>query len=78
MPQVCLDKFRETLEICDLQDLGFIGDKYTWRNHNHLVQHYVKERLDRAAASPNWAAKFPHVKVINSDPRHSDHRPVIV
>lgn len=25
-PQSCMDQFREALEICELQDLGFYGD----------------------------------------------------
>lgn len=39
---------------------------------------YVRERLDRALANMDWRAKFPLVQVRNGDPRHSDHRPVII
>jgi hypothetical protein len=63
---------------CDLQDLGFEGDVFTWRNNNHEVQGYVRERLDRALANSVWREKFYTVHVINGDPRHSDHRPIII
>ena len=71
-------KFREALEDCDLHDLGFVGDAFTWRNHHRNVASYTRERLDRAVANSAWRARFPLVWVINGDPRHSDHRPIIV
>jgi hypothetical protein len=45
-PQSCMDLFKETLEVTNLQDLGFLGDIFTWRNHNHRVEGYIRERLD--------------------------------
>ena len=76
--QACMDRFREALEDCGLADLGFEGDPFTWRNNNHCRENYVKERLDRAVSCGDWTARFPLYKVINGEPRHSDHRPVIV
>jgi exonuclease III len=76
--QACMEKFRMTLEFCELEDLGFMGDPYTWRNHSHRADTYIKERLDRSIANLEWRTHFPAYKAINGDPRHSDHRPVIV
>jgi hypothetical protein len=76
--QVCMDRFKEALEDCDLNDLGFEGDPFTWRNNSHTSQHYICERLDRAVARGEWISKFPLYRVINGEPRHLDHRPVIV
>lgn len=76
--QTCMDKFREALEVCGLSDLGFSRDMFTWRNNSHTSDRYIHERLDRAVADEAWCARFPHFSVRNGDPRHSDHRPVIV
>ena len=73
-----MGNFRAALYDCGLQDLGCIGDKYNWRNHSHVAANYIKERLDRAVASRSWCMRFPAYKVLNGDPYHSDHRPVIV
>lgn len=49
--QACMDKFRAALDECDLDDLGFKGDMFTWRNHSHRREKYIRERLDRAVAN---------------------------
>ena len=43
-----------------------------------MASSYTKERLDRAVANGEWRARFPLVRVLNGDPRHSDHRPIVV
>ncbi|KAJ1266324.1 hypothetical protein BS78_08G142100 [Paspalum vaginatum] len=73
-----LEMFRTTLEECHLQDLGLVGDAFTWRNNHHSATGYIKERLDRAVACDQWRRANPLTRVINGDPRHSDHRPIIV
>jgi exonuclease III len=77
-PQAQMDRFREAIEFCELTDLGFMGDIFTWRNHSHRHDHYVKERLDRAVANIEWRYIYPAMKIINGEPRHSDHRPLIL
>jgi hypothetical protein len=77
-PQAHMDKFRDVLDFCNLQDLGFEGDMFTWRNNNSRVEGYIRERLDRAVATPSWRIHFTDFKVKNGDPEHSDHRPVVV
>jgi hypothetical protein len=73
-----MDRFRETLEEWGLHDLGFEGDAYTWRNNSHDPTKYIKERLNRAVATEGWCQCFLGFRVINGDPYHSNHRPVIV
>lgn len=72
-----MEAFRRCLEDVQLEDLGFVGDPFTWRNNWHLASGYVRERLDRAIANVRWRCLFPLYKIINGDPRHSDQRPVI-
>jgi hypothetical protein len=49
-PQAQMDKFRDALDYSNLQDLGFEGDMFTWRNNNWRAEGYIRERLDRAVA----------------------------
>jgi exonuclease III len=77
-PQASMDKFKQALEDCELADLGFIGDAFTWRNNSHRSEYYIRERLDRAVANMEWRSHFPGVVVKNGNHYHSDHRPVIV
>jgi hypothetical protein len=55
------------LESCELHDLGFIGDVFTWRNKQKKGSTHVRERLDRAMANGEWRGKFPMVLVKNGD-----------
>lgn len=73
-----MENFRKALEDCELHDLGYVGDAFTWRNNHLSATRFIKERLDRAVANTAWRCKFPLVRVINGDQRHSDHRPIIV
>ena len=62
---------------CSLRDIGYEGDTFTWRNHGKELQTYICERLDRATTNEQWCEKFPRFVVVNGEPWHSDHRPVI-
>ncbi|XP_073357962.1 uncharacterized protein [Aegilops tauschii subsp. strangulata] len=77
-PQQYLDRFREALETCDLGDIGYEGDKFTWRNHSKEMTTYICERLDRATANIQWCEAFLEFSVVNGKLRHSNHRPIIV
>jgi hypothetical protein len=77
-PQGQMDNFKKALEVCALDDLGYVGDTFTWRNNSHTKEKYIRERLDRAVATLSWRLRFPGFRVVNGDHRHSDHRPVII
>ena len=76
--QSCLDCFKGSLEVCELDDIGFSGDIFTWRNKQTTGNTHIRERLDRAVANARWRMKFPLMHVKNGDPYHSDHRPVVL
>jgi hypothetical protein len=44
--------FREAVDNCDLQDLGYVGIPYTWDNKQQGEAN-VKVRLDRILTSPS-------------------------
>ncbi|KAF5465338.1 hypothetical protein F2P56_015356 [Juglans regia] len=49
-----MECFREALEDCDLSDMGYVGNKFTWSNNRGGTE-FTKERLDRAFCNPQWA-----------------------
>jgi hypothetical protein len=70
-------RFRKALEACDLDDLGFIGPKFTWYNHR-MDGSFTKERLDRAVADSAWCSRFQSVTVHVLASCTSDHHPLHV
>lgn len=77
-PHSCMEKFRLALEECGLMALGYKGDTFTWRNHSHHRERYIRERLDKAVVNTAWHSQLPLVEVINGDPRHYGHHPIII
>ena len=52
-----IDSFHAALEACQLEDLGFKGNPYTW-NNNRPRDENKKLRLDRVVAIKEWRNKF--------------------
>jgi hypothetical protein len=69
--------FQQTLEECDLIDLGFVGPKYTWSNCQEGAA-IIRERLDRAVANRAWMRAFPDTEVCVSALAYSDHAPLFL
>ncbi|MCH84377.1 hypothetical protein A2U01_0005209, partial [Trifolium medium] len=69
--------FHNTLNQCDLMDLGYHGDKFTWTNNQENESH-IKERLDRFCASPSWVTKFPRCTNYHLLNYSSDHKPILL
>lgn len=53
-----IEMFRMALLDCELTDLGYDGNRYSWSN-NREVPNTVRCRLDRACANSAWSALFP-------------------
>ena len=73
-----MDRFLDALEGYGFVDLGYAGDIFTWRNQSRIDAHYIRERLDRAIADEAWCSHFQNFSVRDGEPRHSNHKPVIV
>ncbi|GAU19905.1 hypothetical protein TSUD_95100 [Trifolium subterraneum] len=69
--------FNNTLTNCDLLDLGYHGDKFTWTNNQENDNH-IKDRLDRFCASPSWISKFPRCTNYHLLNYSSDHNPILL
>jgi hypothetical protein len=47
-PQRCMQGFRDALNDCNLDDLGYVGDMFTWHRGR------MRERLDRVQVTKLW------------------------
>lgn len=72
-----MENFRKTLATCHLEDLGYIGPNFTWCNKQAGSQ-FIKERLDRVLANPQWQDMHPCRCVTVLALCSSDHVPVHV
>ena len=71
--QSSIDIFRCSIDICQLQDLGFEGeDCFTWSNGR------VFERLDIFFGNIGWLEFFPEYKFNHLDFFYSDHTPILL
>jgi endonuclease/exonuclease/phosphatase family metal-dependent hydrolase len=69
-PQQFMQAFQDTLTDCGLDDLGYVGDRFTWHRGN------IRERLDRGFGNSAWIDMHPEAAVVNLEYNHSDHRPL--
>ncbi|GMI82621.1 hypothetical protein HRI_001931400 [Hibiscus trionum] len=72
-----MTEFRESLQECDLADLGFLGAWYTWER-GRLTSTNIRERLDRAVANTEWWGLFPGYTVNHLTHTMSDHCPLLI
>ncbi|EPS59531.1 hypothetical protein M569_15275, partial [Genlisea aurea] len=72
-------KFKEALDDCELLDLGFSGNPFTWTN-NRIHPHTVRARLDRFVANGQWisAPIYPNSSVKHLRYGGSDHCPIFL
>lgn len=64
--------FRDTLEVCNLVDLGFSGVPFTYDNKRHGAAN-VHVRLDRAVTTAAWRHLFAFLSVVHVASPCSDH-----
>jgi hypothetical protein len=71
-PQNFMQAFRDSLIACDLHDVGYSGDRFTWRRGG------VRERLDRATANSDWLTMHPEASLTHLESIKTDHRPILL
>ncbi|XP_073353971.1 uncharacterized protein [Aegilops tauschii subsp. strangulata] len=69
--------FRDCLQVCELEDLGFCGIPFTYNNGQALDRN-VQVRLDRACVDEAWHDLFPAARVLHLATSCSDHSPLLV
>ena len=67
-----MENFCEVINACNLRDLGYTGQDFTWcrRLGN---RGWVRERLDKVLVSTNWAAIFPQTRLHHKLDSSFDH-----
>lgn len=69
--------YQDTMNYCNMLDLGFTGPLFTWNNERHGTG-LIKERLDRVWGNANWKALFPDSSLFHLLRTHSDHCPLLL
>lgn len=69
--------FRETLDLCGLQDIHCNGDPFTWVNRRN-ADNVVFERLDSFVGCLYWRLLFPTARASSLDFYHLDHSPICI
>jgi hypothetical protein len=67
-----MQAFQDALTDCELEDLGYSGDSYTWERER------IRERLDRAVANGAWNIMHPGAVLQHLEYTRSDHRPILL
>lgn len=57
-------RFKNTVDSYGLREINYIRPKYTWM-YQRKDGFQIRERLDRALASSDWALLFPPVKIFS-------------
>ena len=64
--------FREAINICNFQDMGYEGPDFTWCNQRH-GRGRIQLRLDRVLATMDWIEHYQNSRVFHIVESTSDH-----
>ncbi|XP_023881645.1 uncharacterized protein LOC111994021 [Quercus suber] len=76
-PEGQMKLFRDTINSCELRDLGYYGSDFTW-SHRLGTKGWVRERLDRAFVSTDSTVMFPTNKLFHVANSVFDHSMLIL
>ncbi|XP_021718590.1 uncharacterized protein LOC110686283 [Chenopodium quinoa] len=72
-----MQDFRETIDACNLRDMGFKGCAFTWQR-GKTMDTVIRERLDRFLGDDAWCQLFPQFEVKHLVRIASDHAPIMM
>ncbi|KAF7851298.1 hypothetical protein BT93_L4155 [Corymbia citriodora subsp. variegata] len=70
------DDFKDCLSQVLLEDLRFVGYRYTWSSSSRYNRKLKK--IDKVLVNCKWCQDFSYSEVAFLDPRISDHTPMVV
>uniref|UniRef100_A0A7N2R7P6 DUF4283 domain-containing protein n=1 Tax=Quercus lobata TaxID=97700 RepID=A0A7N2R7P6_QUELO len=76
-PEGQMKLFRDTINSCELRDMGYCGSDFTW-SRKLGTKGWVRERLDRAFVSTEWIGMFPTAKIFHVANSVFDHNMLIL
>lgn len=71
------NQFADSIDYCNLFDLGYKGSKLIWTNKRRYDYH-ILEWLDRLFANYEWLSLFHESTVCHLPRTHSDHTPLLL
>ncbi|XP_030939895.1 uncharacterized protein LOC115964782 [Quercus lobata] len=72
-----MEGFREVIDTCGFQDMGFEGPEFTWCNQR-LNKGRIQLRLDKVLASVEWAENYQNARVYHIVEPTSDHCAILL
>ena len=67
-----MEAFCDVINSSSLRDIGYKGQDFTW-SRRMGNRGWIRERLDRALVSTNWASRFPKMQLHHKPNSSSDH-----
>jgi hypothetical protein len=72
-----IQAFRDTVDVCELMDLGYTGTSWTFEN-KVAGGTYCRARLDRALATATWCERFPLAQLKHLTTAALDHSAILL
>ncbi|KAF9590031.1 hypothetical protein IFM89_030181 [Coptis chinensis] len=69
--------FRDMVDGCELIDLGFMGNTFTWTN-KQKGRRRIWERIDRSLSNTAWMLRFVNTKVYHEMATSLGHKFLII
>ena len=67
-----IDNFRNYVNSCGLNDIGFVGSWFTWSMYRQDLG-WIRERINHVFATTEWLSRFPGARLYHLASLALDH-----